>query len=116
MKKKANMPVPVTPSKEDMQKQHLTEITITEDEKLDSVFVTVHNQKLLLMLPGQSLDIVTHSKKHWYLSEVDGQSFVSFKRQKLWIRLQKAWSILRGDSWWEKIEFMMLDQSGSTAS
>ena len=114
MKGKAD--VQVTLSEKDMQEQHLTEVTITEDEKLDAVFVTVHNQKLLLMLPGQSLDIVTHSRKHWYLSEVDGQSFVQFKRQKLWIRLQKAWSILRGDAWWEKIEFMILDSSGSTAS
>ena len=84
-----------------------TEVFIEQKFELggeEALAVTVHGKKALLSRTNQSLEIVTKSGQRWYLSQVDGQSFVWFKHQKLWIRLQKAWSVLRGEAWWEKIE------------
>mgnify|MGYP001581459948 FL=1 len=53
-----------------------TVVLIEEKEAVDGLLLTVHGQEFLLLTPGQSMDIVTHSGKHWYLSQVDGQSFV----------------------------------------
>jgi len=83
--------------------------TITIEEKQEGIEVTVHPHQKPVRMPqdSQSVEIVTQSGQHWYISQVDGQSFTRVNYKSLKIRLVKVWSILRGKGWWERLDIKL---------